>query len=58
VALALQDGAHLGEGCVRSFTGLAPLLQELGVLPADWQQPDFRETVRKVIPPMSMSIYA
>mmetsp|Transcript_115589 Transcript_115589/g.338127 ORF Transcript_115589/g.338127 Transcript_115589/m.338127 type:complete len:266 (-) Transcript_115589:82-879(-) len=57
-ALALQDGAHLGESCVRAFAGLAPLLQELGLLPKDWSAPDFGETLRQVVPPPSMSIYA
>mmetsp|Transcript_50005 Transcript_50005/g.149342 ORF Transcript_50005/g.149342 Transcript_50005/m.149342 type:complete len:274 (+) Transcript_50005:91-912(+) len=58
VALALQDGAHLGEGCIRAFAFLAPLLQELGLLPSDWRPPDFSEAVRQVVPPASMSIYA
>uniref|UniRef100_A0A7S1WFC6 Proteasome assembly chaperone 1 n=1 Tax=Alexandrium catenella TaxID=2925 RepID=A0A7S1WFC6_ALECA len=58
VALTLQDGAHLGISCVRAFSGLAPLLQDIGLLPSDWSPPDYAEVVRQVVPPPSMAIYA
>eukprot|EP00933_Yihiella_yeosuensis_P057569 TRINITY_DN5746_c0_g3_i1.p1 TRINITY_DN5746_c0_g3~~TRINITY_DN5746_c0_g3_i1.p1 ORF type:complete len:259 (+),score=25.26 TRINITY_DN5746_c0_g3_i1:66-842(+) len=58
VVLTLQDGAHLGHGCVQSFEGALPLLKSLKVLPGSWKSPDYREAVRKVVPPSSMSIYA
>lgn len=58
VALSLQDGAHLGEGCLRAFEGLAPLLREMGALPPGSKPPNYGEAVRKVVPPASMSIYA
>lgn len=58
VALALQDGAHLGEGSVRAFEALAPLLRRLALLPESGKPPDYREVLRQVVPPPSMSIYA
>eukprot|EP00440_Ansanella_granifera_P073389 gb/GFBE01079636.1/.p1 GENE.gb/GFBE01079636.1/~~gb/GFBE01079636.1/.p1 ORF type:complete len:258 (+),score=46.45 gb/GFBE01079636.1/:1-774(+) len=58
VALSLQDGAHLGEGCIRGFEALVPALKDLKVLSSNWQRPSYRDAVRKVVPPMSMSIYA
>mmetsp|Transcript_69242 Transcript_69242/g.122500 ORF Transcript_69242/g.122500 Transcript_69242/m.122500 type:complete len:251 (-) Transcript_69242:108-860(-) len=58
VALALQDGAHLGEGCIRGFEVLVPLLKELKVVQDTWKKPDYREALRKVVSPSSMSIYA
>mmetsp|Transcript_34980 Transcript_34980/g.99507 ORF Transcript_34980/g.99507 Transcript_34980/m.99507 type:complete len:262 (+) Transcript_34980:111-896(+) len=58
LALALQDGAHLGEGVVGAFEGLAPLLRRLGALPEGASAPDYRAAVRMVVPPASMSIYA
>lgn len=57
-ALTVQDGAHLGEGCVRAFEALAPLLLELGVVSQGWRIPNLREAVRQVVPPASMNIYA
>eukprot|EP00438_Fugacium_kawagutii_P008024 Skav209175 [mRNA] locus=scaffold1137:462861:463595:- [translate_table: standard] len=57
VAMTLQDGAHLSERCLQGFEGLVPLLQELQVIQT-WQRPSYREALRKVIPPASMSIYA
>eukprot|EP00931_Biecheleriopsis_adriatica_P046407 TRINITY_DN26647_c0_g1_i1.p1 TRINITY_DN26647_c0_g1~~TRINITY_DN26647_c0_g1_i1.p1 ORF type:complete len:280 (+),score=45.68 TRINITY_DN26647_c0_g1_i1:86-841(+) len=58
VALALQDGAHLGEGCIRGFEALMPLLTELKVLSSSSTKLDCRAAVQKVVPPSSMSIYA
>lgn len=57
-ALTLQDGAHLGEGCVRGFERLRPVLIHIGLVSEDWQRPSYREAVRKVVPPPAMSIYA
>jgi len=57
-AFTLQDGAHLGEGCLRGFERLRPALTELGLLPGDWQPPDYKEAIRAVVQPMSLSIYA
>mmetsp|Transcript_456 Transcript_456/g.907 ORF Transcript_456/g.907 Transcript_456/m.907 type:complete len:242 (+) Transcript_456:3-728(+) len=57
VALTLQDGAHLSEGCLQGFEVLVPLLQELQVIQS-WQRPNYREAVQKVVPPAAMSIYA
>lgn len=58
VALSLQDGAHLGEGCIRAFEVLVPLLKELKVVQDAWKKPNYGEALRKVVPPASMSIYA
>ncbi|CAE8640386.1 unnamed protein product [Polarella glacialis] len=58
VALALQDGAHLSEGCIRSFEALVPLLLDLKVVPPSWKTPNYMEAARKVVAPSSMSIYA
>lgn len=58
VALALQDGAHLGEGSLHAFSGLAPLLRRLALLPAGEQKPKYSEALRQVVSPLSMSIYA
>jgi len=58
VALALQDGVHLAEGTVSAFEALAPLFRRLGALHADSKAPDYREAVRAVVPPPSLSIYA
>lgn len=58
VALALQDGAHLGEGSLRAFESLAPLLQRLGLQQEGAVAPDYREAVRQAVPPPSLSIYA
>merc|ERR1712039_662355 len=58
VAFSIQDGAHMSEGTVRAFARVAPVLQRIGALPEDWQQPDYKEAIRQVVPPMSMSIYA
>ncbi|OLP91518.1 Proteasome assembly chaperone 1 [Symbiodinium microadriaticum] len=57
VALALQDGAHMSEGCLLAYEALVPLLIELQVI-SSWQRPRYREALQKVIPPTSMSIYA
>jgi len=57
-ALTLQDGAHVGLGCVRAFEQLQPLLDGIG-LAADGTQPaSYSEVLRKLVPPSSMSIYA
>mmetsp|Transcript_74047 Transcript_74047/g.239391 ORF Transcript_74047/g.239391 Transcript_74047/m.239391 type:complete len:266 (+) Transcript_74047:71-868(+) len=58
LALALQDGVHLGESCVRAFAGLTPVLQGVGLLPVSWKEPDYSQGLHQVLPPMSMSIYA
>lgn len=58
VALALQDGAHLGVGCLCAFEQLSPTLTGLGILPADWRQPNYQKAVASVRSPTSMSIYA
>jgi len=58
VALALQDGAHLGEGSLRAFEGLGPLFRRLGVQQDGAKAPDYREAVRQAVPPPSLSIYA
>jgi len=58
VALALQDGTHLGEGCLRAFAGLHPRLSALGLLPAAWRQPDYSEALCHAVPPPCLSIYA
>lgn len=58
VAFSIQDGAHMSESTVRAFARLAPVLQGVGALPSDWQQPDYKDAIRQVVPPMSMSIYA
>jgi len=58
VALALQDGAHLGEGCICAFEEVLPILTGLGALPADWRPPNYQKAVGLVRAPMSMSIYA
>lgn len=58
LALTLQDGAHLSEGAVRGFAALSPVLEGIGLLPAGWKSIDYREAVRQVMPPASMSIYA
>lgn len=58
VAMAIQDGAHIGTGSVKGLEGVVPLLQELGVLASDWSPPSYSEAIRKVVPPVSMSIYA
>jgi len=57
-ALSLQDGAHVGVGCVRAFEQLQPLLEGIG-LTADGAQPaSYSEVLHKLVPPSSMSIYA
>merc|ERR1719433_1483433 len=56
-ALALQDGAHLTEGCVRAFTSLGPSLQASGLI-SDSDRPKYNEAVKQVVSPLSMSIYA
>lgn len=58
VALALQDGAHLGEGSLHAFSGLIPLFRRLDLLPEGVQKPKYSEALRQVVPPLSMSIYA
>lgn len=58
VALALQDGAHLGEGSLHAFASLAPLLRRLSLLPEGAQKPNYSVALRQVVPPVSMSIYA
>mmetsp|Transcript_5760 Transcript_5760/g.10299 ORF Transcript_5760/g.10299 Transcript_5760/m.10299 type:complete len:266 (-) Transcript_5760:15-812(-) len=58
VALALQDGAHVVERCLSGFELLCPALMDLGILPSDWSAPDYREALRAIQPPPSMSIYA
>lgn len=57
-ALALQDGAHVVERCLSGFELLCPALMDLGILPPDWQAPNYREALRAVQKPLSMSIYA
>jgi hypothetical protein len=58
IALALQDGAHLGEGSVHAFSGLAPLLQKLSLIAEGAKRPDYGAALRQVASPLSMSIYA
>jgi len=58
VALALQDGAHLGEGSLHAFASLTPLLRKLGLLPEGALKPNYSGALRQVVPPVSMSIYA
>eukprot|EP00929_Paragymnodinium_shiwhaense_P004437 TRINITY_DN105386_c0_g1_i1.p1 TRINITY_DN105386_c0_g1~~TRINITY_DN105386_c0_g1_i1.p1 ORF type:complete len:257 (-),score=50.85 TRINITY_DN105386_c0_g1_i1:148-918(-) len=58
VALTLQDGAHLGEGCVRAFERLLPFYEEAGLASKDWKAPDYRDALRKVVPQPKMGIYA
>lgn len=64
VALALQDGAHLGEGSLAAFQGLDPLVRRLALLgqgESDGsapKKPNYSEAIRRVVPPPSMSIYA
>mmetsp|Transcript_30746 Transcript_30746/g.57601 ORF Transcript_30746/g.57601 Transcript_30746/m.57601 type:complete len:245 (+) Transcript_30746:43-777(+) len=57
VALALQDGAHMSEGCLQGFEALVPLLLEKKVI-SSWQRPKYHEALQKVVPPAAMSIYA
>ncbi|CAE7205637.1 unnamed protein product [Symbiodinium natans] len=47
VALALQDGAHMSEGCLHAFEALVPMLLELQVI-SSWQRPKYREALQKV----------
>lgn len=58
VALALQDGAHLGEGSLHSFSGLTPLFRRLALLPEGEKKPNYAEGLKQVVSPLSMSIYA
>lgn len=58
VARALQDGAHLTEGCLCAFEWLRPIFLQLGLVEDGWSAPNYSDAVRKVVPPPSMSIYA
>eukprot|EP00927_Polykrikos_kofoidii_P070672 TRINITY_DN67084_c0_g1_i1.p1 TRINITY_DN67084_c0_g1~~TRINITY_DN67084_c0_g1_i1.p1 ORF type:complete len:294 (+),score=51.91 TRINITY_DN67084_c0_g1_i1:71-883(+) len=58
VALALQDGAHVGEGCIRAFEALKQVFAEVGCAQDAWRKPNYREALRQLIPPPSMGIYA
>lgn len=58
VALAVQDGAHLGEGSLRAFEGLAPLFERLGLRQEGAKAPDYQQAVRQTVPPSSLAIYA
>merc|ERR1712087_644236 len=58
LALALQDGAHLGEGSLHAFASLTPMLGKLALLPEGAHQPNYSKALRQVVSPLSMSIYA
>lgn len=58
LALALQDGAHLGAGCLRAFEGLSPTFARLSLRAADAKTPDYAEAIRLHLPPPALSIYS
>lgn len=58
VALALQDGAHMGAGCLKAFEQLQAVFSGIGLMSEGWRGPDYDDVLRKTVHPPAMSIYA